>query len=138
MSKKDSADANLHKKKDNLHKYKGIEHRNTLQYYVAQDVKKKQNSIKYGYDSPLDKEKGKQWFMEGMKLTDAPIEMQNNVSFVSGYNMAYRMNYVNNQLFDLGREYFEKGISIDNVPNIYRNNEYFLNGYNDVLNNKQR
>ena len=135
MSKKDSIDANLHRKKDILHKYKEIECRNTLQYYVAQDVKRKENSKKHGYDSPIDKEKGKQWFYDGMKLDDASDDMRTNVSFVAGYNMAYRRQLVNNQLFELGREYFDKGYSIKDLPDKYRDNEYFMNGYNDGMNN---
>lgn len=138
MSRKDSIDANLHRKKDNLHKYKGRERRNTLQYYVAQDVKRKENSKKHGYDSPVDKEKGKQWFYDGMKLEDAPEEMKTNVSFVAGYNMAYRRQLVNNQLFELGREYFDKGYSTDELPDKYRENEYFLKGYNDASNGRKR
>lgn len=134
MSKKDSIDANLHRKKDILHKYKGKEHRNSLQYYVAQDVKRKENSKKHGYDSPIDKEKGKQWFYDGMKLDDASDDMRTNVSFVAGYNMAYRRQLVNDQLFELGREYFDKGYSINELPDKYRNNEYFMNGYNDGMN----
>ena len=138
MSRKDSIDANLHRKKDILHKYKGREHRNTLQYYVAQDVKRKENSKKHGYDSPVDKEKGKQWFYDGMKLEDAPEEMKTNVSFVAGYNMAYRRQLVNNQLFELGMEYFDKGYSTDELPDKYRENEYFLKGYNDASNGRKR
>ena len=134
MSKKDSIDAKLHRKKDILHKYKGKEHRNTLQYYVAQDVKRKENSKKHGYDSPIDKEKGKQWFYDGMKLDDASDDMRTNVSFVAGYNMAYRRQLVNDQLFELGIEYFDKGCSINELPDKYRNNEYFMNGYNDGMN----
>lgn len=138
MSMKDSIDTNLNRKKDILHKYKGIEHRNTLQYYVAQDVKRKQNSHKHGYNSPLDKEKGKQWFYDGMKFDDAPEEMKTNVSFVAGYNWAYRQQLVNNELYELGKEYFEKGVSVTLVPDIYQDNEYFLKGYNDALNRKSR
>ena len=135
MSIKDSVDTNLQRKKSLLHKYKGIEHRNTLQYYVAQDVKKKQNSHKHGYNSPVDKEKGMQWFYEGMKLDDATDEMKTNVSFVAGYNMAYRQHLVNSQLYELGRKYFDDGCSIENIPDKYRNNEMLLKGYNDRMNN---
>ena len=60
--------------------------------------------------------------------------MRTNVSFVAGYNMAYRRQLVNDQLFELGREYFDKGYSINELPDKYRNNEYFMNGYNDGMN----
>ena len=114
----------------NCQKYSERSARAALQYYVAKDVNYKNNSIKHGYNSSIDKDKGIKWFNDGYTLEDAPEDMKNNVSFLNGYNYAYRIKLINDKLFELGVEYYNKGIALCNIPEKYSDNMYFMDGYN--------
>ena len=129
MSNKYSRDSSKMKKLDNYKKNRVHSAGAALQYYVAQDVKLKNSRLK-GYGSTIDKDKGIKWFNEGLTLEDAPEELRNNISFVNGFNYAYRIKLVNDTLYKTGIEYFERGISLIDVPEKYINNPYFMDGYN--------
>lgn len=129
MSNKYSRDSSKMKKLDNYKKRKVQSAGAALQYYVAQDVKFK-NSHLIGYGSTIDKDKGIKWFNEGLTLEDAPEELINSISFVNGFNYAYRIKLVNDTLYKTGVEYFERGISLIDVPEKYIDNEFFMDGYN--------
>ena len=136
MADKYSRNSSKMRKQDNYRKYSGQSASEILQYYVSQDVKAKKNALKHGYNSPSDKDKGIKWFNEGLTLEDAPLELQNNVSFIAGFNYAKRIKLVNDTLYNTGMEYFDRGILLENSPINYRNNEYFIAGYNDRMNNR--
>ena len=133
MARKNGRDNSKMKRQDNYRKYSGIAVRNTLQYYVSQDVKRKNNSVKHSYNNEMDRQKGLQWFNSGLLLDDAPEELRNNKSFIDGFNKGYRIKLVNDNLYDLGREYFERGISLEDAPKNYINNPYFIDGYNKAM-----
>lgn len=127
------ADSFKMKKQYNHKKDKGKAAACALQYYVSQDVKLKNKTLKYGYNNPVDKEKGIKWFNDGFTLEDAPDDMRNNISFVNGFNYAYRINLINEKLFELGIEYYNKGIPLYNIPEKYSDNTYFMDGYNNAM-----
>lgn len=124
------ADSFKMKRQDNYKKNKIQSAGCALQYSVSQDVKIKKKASKHGYNSPIDKEKGIKWFNDGYAFEDAPEDMKNNVSFVNGYNYAYRIKLINDKLFELGVEYYNKGIALYNIPEKYSDNMYFMDGYN--------
>ena len=139
MGNKSGINNNKLKKQDNYRKYGGKAARESLQYYVSKDVRRKNAIGKHSYNNEEDKKKGIEWFNNGLSLEDASEDMRNNVSFVAGFNRAYRIKLVNDSLYNLGREYFDRGISLDNVPENYRNNEFFIAGYNSCITiNKHR
>ena len=129
MSDRNSRDSSKMKKLDNYKKNRVHSAGAALQYYVAQDVKFKNRNSK-GYGNSVDKDKGIKWFNEGLTLEDAPEELRNSISFVNGFNYAYRIKLVNDTLYKTGIEYFERGISLIDVPEKYIDNEYFMDGYN--------
>lgn len=104
--------------------------RNCRQYYISKDIEKKNKPIKHSYNNVEDRQKGFDWFNNGLSLEEAPEEMQNNASFIVGYNRAYRAKIINDNLYDLGREYYERGVSLEDIPERYKDDEYFINGYN--------
>ena len=129
MSNKYSRDSGKMSKLNNYKKRKVHSAGAALQYYVAQDVKFKNRHL-IGYGSTIDKDKGIKWFNEGLTLEDAPEELRNSISFVNGFNYAYRIKLVNDTLYKTGVEYFERGISLIDVPEKYIDNEFFMDGYN--------
>lgn len=129
MSYKYSRDSSKMKKLDNYRKNRIQSAGAALQYYVSQDVKFKNKQLK-SYGNSIDKDKGINWFNEGLSLDDAPEELRNNVSFVNGFNYAYRIKLVNDTLYKTGVEYFERGVSLIDVPEKYTDNKYFMDGYN--------
>lgn len=131
------ADSFRMKKLDNYRKNRIKSAGGALQYSVSQDVKLKNKSLKHGYNSPIDKDKGIKWFNDGLSLEDAPDELRNSISFVNGFNYAYRMKLINDKLFELGIEYYNKGIALYNIPEKYSDNMYFIDGYNSC-NKKSR
>lgn len=136
MSRKNGMNSNKIKKQKNIQKYSSVAAQQTLQYYVSKDVKSKKNGPKRGYNNSVDKDKGIQWFNEGLALDEAPEELRNNISFLNGFNYAYRLKLINDKLYELGIEYYNNGVPLYNIPEKYSENEYFLKGYNSF--NKTR
>lgn len=101
------------------------------QNILADDLsrEKKKDSIVYNFDKN-NFNNGKFWFNEGFSLEEAPVDLKNNISFISGYNKAKRDRYVNNLAYQTGIEYRDNGVLFEEIPSIYINNPFFMNGYN--------
>lgn len=127
--------------KTNLNNIKKVEKINMQtikeinQTLVAKDLSRKE--IKVRHSEELF-HKGVKWFESGLSLADAPLEMGNHDSFISGYNHGQRVKFVNDSLYDMGIDYFERGISLLEVPDNYKNNKFFLDGYNSKNMNNGR
>ena len=106
------------------------------QSMVARDIKDNLDTIKNNFEE--DKFKmGIDWFDSGFTIEEAPIEIRDNASFISGFRRGERLKFINQQLYEEGKKYFEKGVSLDEVPKNYINKEYFILGYNDAIGKKR-
>lgn len=123
--------------KKGKHKYvdTSIRNRGILNGKIAKDIKNKNPNWKYNID---DLTRGQKWFESGLSLDDANDEDKNNDAFVAGFNKGKRIQFVNQQLYELGKEYFERGDSLENIPETYKNNEYFMSGYLNSVSKKNR
>ena len=107
------------------------------QSMVARDIKDKLDTIINNFEK--DKFKmGIDWFDSGFTIDEAPVEIRDNASFISGFRRGERLKFINQQLYEEGKKYFEKGFSLDEVPKNYINKEYFILGYNDAMNKRGR
>ena len=115
--------------KERNNKRLGIQRSN--QNNVADDIarEKKKDSIVYNFDKD-NFQNGKLWFNEGLSLDEAPDNLKDNISFISGFRKAEREQYVNDLAYQTGIEYRDKGILFDEIPEIYVKNEFFMEGYN--------
>lgn len=115
--------------KERNNKRVGIQRSN--QNNVADDIarEKKKDSIVYNFDKD-NFQNGKLWFNEGLSLDEAPDNLKDNISFISGFRKAEREQYVNDLAYQTGIEYRDKGILFDEIPEIYVKNEFFMEGYN--------
>ena len=115
--------------KERNNKRVGIQRSN--QNNVADDIarEKKKDSIVYNFDKD-NFQNGKLWFNEGLSLDEAPDNLKDNISFISGFIKAEREQYVNDLAYQTGIEYRDKGILFDEIPEIYVKNEFFMEGYN--------
>lgn len=125
---------NWHQRK-NFDKY-GVRRINeNLQARIAEDIsrEKKKASIVYNFDKD-NFINGKLWFNEGFSLDEAPEKLKDNISFISGFKKAERVQYVNNLAYQTGIEYHNNGIPFEEIPEIYIKNEFFMEGYNSKKN----
>lgn len=100
------------------------------QSLVAEDIKRKENALRNGFDSKAF-QRGFDWFEAGFSLDDAPENIRNNASFIAGFKRGKRIKLINQRLYDEGIKYYNDGVSLDEIPKNYRNNVYFMLGYNE-------
>ena len=117
------------KRKERNTKIIGIRlyNQNSLADKIARE--KKKDSIVYNFDKN-NFINGKIWFNEGFSLDEAPDNLNDNASLISGFNKAKREQYVNDLAYKTGIEHRDKGVPLEELPEIYINNEFFMNGYN--------
>lgn len=64
---------------------------------VARDVREKKKTEKYSQTDKFDKnlfERGIDWFNCGFPLSDAPEDIRNNTSFISGFQKGERLSLI--------------------------------------------
>ena len=103
---------------------------------IAREIELKKNPPKiYVYDEKTFND-GINWYISGMSLEEASLELREDKNFIRGYELAARQDKIHKSLEIQGAEWYYSGKTLEESN--YADNEYFIKGYNDAKNSKKR